>query len=137
MQESVLHGTCSGQVALIDEISFMSIGLLVALEHLRFKGVRLICFGDYRQLGPICNRRRGQKVAPDLLERSRLFWHWSGGAKFVLRRCCWSGQGHFDSRTGIRDVRLEEALERAVALYLPPSSSCETHSVLSHHKLTA
>ncbi len=55
----ILHGSFSGQVVLIDEISCMSIDLIDALEQLRLKDVCLIC-----QLDPVCNCLRGQKVAP-------------------------------------------------------------------------
>jgi hypothetical protein len=54
-QQFVSRGTYSGQVVLIDEISFMTIGLLAALEHLSLQGLRLICFGDFGQLPPVCN----------------------------------------------------------------------------------
>ncbi len=52
VQKFVRRETFSEQVALIDETIF----LLPALEHLRLKGVRLICFGDFGQLPPVCNR---------------------------------------------------------------------------------
>ena len=93
-QKRVLHGTFSGSVVLIDEISFMSIDLLAALEQLRLKGVRLFAFGDFRQLPPVCNRWRGQKVPSDLFGRSRLFRQWSAGNRFVLRRRRRSDQAH-------------------------------------------
>jgi hypothetical protein len=55
----ILHGSFSGKAVLIDEISFMSVDLLAALEHLRLKGVRIMCFGDFGQLPPVSNRWRG------------------------------------------------------------------------------
>ena len=54
--EAFLDRTFGGGCVLIDEISFMSLDLLAALEHLRLKGVRLITFGDWGQLGPVSNR---------------------------------------------------------------------------------
>ncbi len=74
VMQRLLPGTFTGQVVLIDEIFFMSIDMLAALEHLRLKGVRLICFGDFGQLPPVSNRWRGCNVAPDVFERSDLFW---------------------------------------------------------------
>ena len=133
----VLHGTYSGQVVLIDEISFMSIDLLAALEHLRLKGVRLLCFGDFRQLPPVCNRWRGQKVPSDIFERSRLFWRWSQGNRFVLRRCRRSDRAHFDSYMRLRDMPLHEALATAHALYPPATADADWHIVLSHYKRKA
>ncbi len=55
-QRHVLDGTFSGQVILIGRISFMSIDLLSALEQTRLTRVRLLCFGDWRQLPPVCPR---------------------------------------------------------------------------------
>ena len=37
VMRNVLHGSFAGKVVLIDEISFMSVDLLAALEHLRLK----------------------------------------------------------------------------------------------------
>ena len=56
VMKHVLHGTFGGGCMLIDEISFMSLDLLAALEHLRLKGVRLICLSDWGQLGPVSNQ---------------------------------------------------------------------------------
>ncbi len=92
----VLHDTFAGQVLLIEEISFMPMDLLGALEDLRLKGVRINCFGDFGQRPPVCERWRGCKVAPDVFERSLFFWPWSQGMRFVLRRCRRSDQAHFD-----------------------------------------
>ena len=35
---------------MLDEISFVSIDLIAALETLRLRGTRIICFGDFEQL---------------------------------------------------------------------------------------
>ena len=66
VHKHVLHGTFSGQLVSVDEISFVSIDLLAALEQNRLIGVRLLCFGDWRQLPPVCNRWRGQRMSHDL-----------------------------------------------------------------------
>ncbi len=113
----VLHGAFAGQVVLIDDTSFMSIDLLAALKHLRLKGVRLICFGDFCQLPPVSNRWRCCKVLPDTLEKSELFWRWSGGTHFVLRRCRRSDQAHFDFIRSSQALEPAEALEAAKARY--------------------
>ena len=129
----VLHGTFSGQVVLIEEISFMSLDLLAALEHLRLKGVLLICFGDFGQLPPVSNRWRGQEVAPDVFEHSRLFHSWSGGRRYVLGRCRRSDQAHFDFYTSLGTLGLEQALEAALARH-PPRGDCDWNIVMSHKK---
>ena len=113
----ILHGSFSGQVVLVDEISFMSVDLLAALEHLRLKGVRIICFGDFGQLPPIRNRWRGCEVPADAFEKSELFLNWSEGTRFVLRRCRRSDQAHFDFYTSLRDRPVREALAAARARY--------------------
>ena len=95
----------------------MSIDLLAALEHLRLKGVRLICFGDFGQLPPVSNRWRGCKIPHDTFERSNLFWHWSGGTRFVLRRCRRSDQAHFDFIRSLQALEPAKALEAAKARY--------------------
>ncbi len=64
-----------------DEISFTSIDLLAALEQTRLVGVRLLVFGDFRQLTPVCHRWRGQKVPHDLFARNRLFHRLSEGTR--------------------------------------------------------
>ena len=83
VQKHVLHGTFSGSVILIDEVGFLSIDINAVAEQLRLKGARLISLGDFRQLPPVCNRWRGQKVPPGLFERSRLFHHWSAGGRLT------------------------------------------------------
>ena len=70
----ILHGSFVGQAVLIDEISFMSVDLLAALEHLSLKGVRIVCFGDFGQLPPVSNRWRGCTVPADAFEKSDLFF---------------------------------------------------------------
>ena len=129
----VLHGTYGGGVILVDEISFVSLDLLAALEHMRLKGVRLICFGDWGQLGPVSNRWRGQSVPPKAFEASRLAWHWSGGNRFVLQRCRRSDQAHFDFYCGLRDMALADALERATQRY-PPKHGCVWNLVMSNFR---
>ena len=69
----VIHGAFVGQLVLIDEISFMSIDLLAALEHLRLKGVRLICFGDFGQLPPVVFLSREKPTVRHALVRITLF----------------------------------------------------------------
>ena len=117
----VLHGTFGGGCVLIDEVSFMSLDLLAALEHLRLKGVRLITFGVWGQLGPVSNRWCGQSVPAKVFEASRLAWHWSGGNRFVLQRCRRSDQAHFDFCCGLREMALADALEQATQRYPPKS----------------
>ena len=102
VMKHVLYGTFGGRGVLIDEISFMSLDLLTALERLRLNDGRLVCVGDHAQLGPVCNRWRGQSVPPNVFENSRLSWHWNGGNRFVLRRCRRSDQAHFDFYCGLR-----------------------------------
>jgi len=133
VMKHVLHGTFGGGAVLVDEISFISLDLLAALEHLRLKGTRILCFGDFDQLPPVSNRWRGQNVPPDVFRNSRLSWHWSGGARFVLRRCRRSDQAHFDFYSGLRRLPLEEALHRALVRY-PPRANCDWNIVLSHYR---
>jgi hypothetical protein len=92
VMKHVLHGTFGGQAVLCDEVSFLSLDLIAALEHQRLKNVRLMCFGDYGQLPPVSNRWRGQIVPADVFQDSRLSWHWSSGNRFVLQRCRRSDQ---------------------------------------------
>ena len=65
----------------------MSIDLLADLEHLRLKGVRLICFGDFGQLPPVSSRWRGCKVAHNTFERSNLFWHIGAAERASFSEC--------------------------------------------------
>ena len=133
VMKHVLYGTFGGTVVLVDEISFMSLDLIAALEHLRLKGVRLICFGDFGQLPPVSNRWRGQSVPPDVFQNSRLSWHWSNGNRFVLQRCRRSDQAHFDFYSGLRHLPLSQALQRAARRY-PAKSRCDWNIVLSNYR---
>ena len=133
VMKHVLHGTFGGGCVLVDEISFMSLDLLAALEHLRLKGVRLITFGDWGQLGPVSNRWRGQSVPAKVFEVSRLAWHWSGGNRFVLQRCRRSDQAHFDFCCGLREMALADALEQATQRY-PPKHGCTWNLVMSNFR---
>ena len=83
MQKYVNNGVFSGHVVLIDEISFLSVDLLAQLEQLRPKGTRLLAFGDFKQLPPVSNRWRSQLTPPGVFEKSRPFYHWSGGTHFA------------------------------------------------------
>lgn len=129
----VLYGTFGGKVVLVDEISFMSLDLLAALEHLRLKDVRLICFGDFGQLPPVSNRWRGQSVPPDVFQDSRLSWHWGTGTRFVLQRCRRSDQAHFDFYSSLRHEPLRQALSRAKTRY-PATSRCDWNIVMSNYR---
>ncbi len=91
----------------------MIVDLLAALEHLRLKGVRIICFGDFGKLPPVSNRWRGCQVATDAFEKSELFLNWSEGTRSVLRRCWRSDQAHYDFYTGLQGRPIHEALAAA------------------------
>ena len=135
-QKYVNNGVFPGHVVLIDEISFLSIDLLAQLEQLRLKGVRLLCFGDFKQLPPVSNRWRGQLVPPCVFEKSGLFYRWSDGVRFVLRRCRRSDQEHYDNYTRLRELPMDECLSEAQRLYPPPpaDNSATWHICLSNHK---
>ncbi len=90
----VLHGAFGGQVVQRDQVSFMSIDSLAAL-----------------------NRWRGCKVPPDTFERSELFWNWSGCTFFVIGRCRLSDQARFDFRRSFKDLEPADALKAANARY--------------------
>jgi hypothetical protein len=130
----VLHGTFGGQVVLVDEISFLPLDLIAALEHLRLKGVRIICFGDYRQLPPVSNRWRGQLVPSNVFENSRLSWHWSGGHRFVLERCRRSDQAHFETYCRLKDLPFDQALRAARERYPSSPQNCEWNIVMSNYR---
>ncbi len=72
VMRNILHGSFTGKAVLIDEISFMSVDLLAALEHLRLKDVHIMCFGDFQQLPPVSNRWRGCSVPVNAFENSDL-----------------------------------------------------------------
>jgi hypothetical protein len=130
----VLHGTIGGGVVMIDEISFMSLSLLAALEHLRLKGIRLICFGDFEQLPPVSNTFRGAVVGPRAFEESRLYKSWSDCTKFVLRRCRRSDQAHFDFYTRARGMPIEQGIREAAQRYPPIEGRADWNIVMSHFR---
>jgi hypothetical protein len=130
----VLHGTFGGQAVLCDEVSFLSLDLIAALEHLRLKNVRLMCFGDYGQLPPVSNRWRGQIVPADVFQDSRLSWHWSSGNRFVPQRCRRSDQAHFDTYCRLRSMPLDVALGIARNTYPPPARACDWNIVMSNYR---
>jgi hypothetical protein len=134
VMKHVLHGTFGGQVVLVDEVSFLSLDLIAALEHLRLKNVRLMCFGDYGQLPPVSNRWRGQIVPADVFKNSRLSWHWSDGARFVLQRSRRSDQAHFDTCCKLKDMPLDVALGIARHTYPPPERDCDWNIVMSNYR---
>jgi hypothetical protein len=134
VMKHVLHGTFSGSTVLPDEISFMSLDLLAALEHLRLKDVLLMPFGDFTQLPPVTNRWRGVNVPANVFENSRLCWLWSGGTRFVLRRCRRCDQRHFDFYSGLRQMPLQTALRKAERRYPATHSGCDWNIVLSHYR---
>ena len=85
----VMYGTYKG-VVLLDEISNQVLPLLAALDVPRLGDCRIISFGDFNQLPPISNSWRGDRVADDAFEHSRLFKCWSDCSQFRLttaRRC--------------------------------------------------
>ena len=124
----VLNGTWAGDVLLIDEISFMPVELLGLVEHLRLRGVRIICFGDFGQLSCPSNKYRGCDVAPGLFESSQLLCQWSQGTRFTLKRCRRSDQAHFDFYTRLGPKSLEAALNR----YPWSGQECDWHLTMSH-----
>jgi hypothetical protein len=134
VMKHVLHGTFGGRVVLVDEVSFLSLDLIAALEHLRLKGARLMCFGDYGQLPPVSNRWRGQIVPADVFQNFRLSWHWSGGNRFVLQKCRRSDQAHSDSYCRLRDMPLDAALGIARKTYPPPERPCDWNIVMSNFR---
>ncbi len=134
---NVLHGTFNGGVVMIDEISFMSLELLAALEHLRLKGVRLICFGDYLQFTPISNQWRGTPVAPDVFQTSDLYKAWSCNTKFVLKRGRRSDQGHFNFCSQIRLMPIADGRQLALERYPPRDEAAVWNLVVSNWRRKA
>jgi hypothetical protein len=132
VNKHVLHGTFSGKVVLIDEISFMSLDLLAALEHLRLKGVRLVCFGDFLQFTPVSNRWRGVSVSPEAFQSSDLYKAWAGCTKFVLNRARRNDTAHFDFCNRIRRVSIDEGVNLAMERYPPRNELATWNLVVSH-----
>ncbi len=119
-------------MVLLDEISFVSIDLIAALETLRLRGTRIICFGDFEQLPPISNRWRGCPVQADVFERSRLFKQWSDCTKFVLTECRRSDEPHFAFYTAVKQRPLTEALADAMQRYPQQPGNAVWNICISH-----
>ena len=134
VSKHVLHGTFSGDVVLIDEISFMSLDLLAVLEHLRLKGTRLICFGDFLQFRPISNHWRGSLVDAGAFQDSDLYKSWSECTKFVLRRCRRSDGAHFEFCNRIRGLEISHGVQLALERYPPRSDTAKWNLTISHWK---
>ena len=128
----IMRGTFSGHVVLVDEISFVSLDLIAALEVLRLKGVRILCFGDFAQLPPISNRWRGCAAAPDVFEHSRLFRQWSDCTRFVLTRCRRSDVPHFAFYCGVKDRPFDEVLAEALERYPERREDATWNITISH-----
>ena len=112
----------------------MSADLLGALECLRLKGVRIICFGDVGQLPPVSNRWRGCNVSADAFEKSDLFLNWSEGTRFVRRRCRRSDQAHFDFYTTLRGLPIHEALAAARVRYPARAEASTWNITMSNYR---
>ena len=120
VMRNIMRGTFSGDVVLVDEINFVSLDLIAALEVLRLKGTRILCFGDFGQLPPISNRWRGCAVPPDVFEHSRLFKQWSDCTRFVLTRCRRSDVPHFAFYCGVKSRHFDQVLAEALERYPEP-----------------
>ena len=90
----VLNGTYKG-VILLDEISNEVLPLLAVLDIARLGGARIITFGDFDQLPPIANSWRGEAVADDVFQHSRLYKTWSDSTMFRLTRARRCDPEHF------------------------------------------
>jgi len=130
----IINGTFAGDDLIVDEISFMSLDLLACLEHLRLRGVRIICCGDWTQLGPVQNRWRGEPVQPMVFRDSALYHSWSGGVRFELTRCRRSDVAHFDACLAIRDMPLAEGLALVHQRYPPRAGEALWNIVVSHRR---
>ena len=116
----------------MDEISFVSLDLIAALEVLRLKGVRILCFGDFAQLPPISNRWRGCPVPADVFEHSRLFQQWSDCTRFVLTRCRRSDAPHFAFYCSVAERPFDEVLAEAIEKYPARQEDATWNICISH-----
>jgi len=127
-----LHGTFSGTL-LVDELSQLSVELANALEHVTLGGARIIGFGDWDQLPPVCPTFRGQSVSATSLRDSRLPFLWANGTRLTLRRCFrTSDPAFFAWYSSLPSCpSLAQAVAHALAAY-PPTSEPDWCIVLSH-----
>ena len=133
VHRNVLYGTFKG-VVLIDEISFMSLDLLAALEHLRLNGARLICFGDFMQFTPVSDSWRGAPIKEGTFQNSELYKAWAECTKFVLQRCRRSDSAHFDFCNLVRGLPAAEGVRLALERYTPRDQTALWNLVISHRK---
>jgi hypothetical protein len=88
----------------------LSVGLIALVEQLATQGVKLLLFGDWNQLPPVCNLWRTTPIEDErFFERSRLLWHWAGGTCFHLTVCRRADQEHFDFCNRFQQMPLWQA----------------------------
>jgi hypothetical protein len=117
---------------LIDEISQLSLGLVAALDNLRFLNCRIISCGDWLQLPPPSNSFRGAPVDAAVFKGSQLLKIWSDCQHFILETCRRSDQAHFNFYTRLGDD-VQTACAWTRSSY-PQNGEAELHLCISHYR---
>ena len=110
--------------------------LLACLDQLRLIDCKIICFGDWDQLGSVSPSWCGVPVDPHAFRHSRLYKWWSDRTKFVLQRCRRSDQGHFDFYTSL-SMHLPHATAASRRKYGTTNDDADLHLTISHKRRRA
>jgi hypothetical protein len=127
----VKHGRFKGWL-LIDEVSMLNLPLLVALETLSLAECKIVCFGDFDQLGPICNSWRGCPMPARIFKDSRLMKSWCDCTIFQMTQCRRSDAAHFDWYTRVPQMDLESAVEEAKERFPSNTRDADWNLTISH-----
>ena len=120
VRRTILHGACTADVILVEEISQIECALWAQLNKINKQWI--LC-GDFNQFPPIFDSWRGTAVQEGSFERSRFFYRMAGGNRLTLTKCRRSDQFLFDYygsliRGGARfHLPLAEVIEEARELF--------------------
>ena len=120
VRRTILHGACTADVILVEEISQIECALWAQLNKVNKQW--LLC-GDFNQFPPVFDNWRGCCVPEGKFENSRMFHRMAGGNCITLTKCRRSDRNLFDFyssliRGGARfHLPLPEVIEEARSLF--------------------
>ena len=120
VRRTILHGACTAEVILVEEISQIECALWTQLNKVNKQWI--LC-GDFNQFAPVHDSWRGNTIPAGAFESSRMFHRLSDGNRLTLTKCRRSDSFLFDFYSslilgGVRfHMPLSEVLEEARSLF--------------------
>jgi len=114
VRKHVRNGGVGCSALVVEEITQINVQLWADLALCRFKGVQMICCGDFGQFAPICEHWAGCAVPEGALEHSQMLHEMCGGNRLTLTENKRSDAKLFNFYTNLGDLGVALARAREI-----------------------